>query len=291
MSTLITKAQYKNFEPGEFVDVQERTFEETIKLIEGFPWHSQRENIVIDLTNPSITIEGTNGDYLKLAVFFNKKYVLLYFNKEQRLFAKSFNDLQDGYAYIKRFFEQPVFDSTTFKKETTWWQNNLKHFVTQDFRYELTPKSLRRFFFSAVGLSILVPIIFLSILIGWAKNLLLDMLFPGCFFILFAILPLVLFFNYYNYVKNKILIMSKGNDIFYFGAFGSLVEYNKKEILRCTVIRTNGSRHIYSGFAMVKIEFRNGTMLSIPNLLIDHRALEDKLFQCPKIYSKKFPYL
>ena len=32
-------------------------------------------------------------------------------------------------------------------------------------------------------------------------------------------------------------------------------------------------------------------MLVIPNLLIDHHAMEDKLFQCPKVYVNESPYL
>lgn len=83
MTTLISKVQYKNFETGEFVDVQERNYEETIQLIEKFPWNDQREKIVIDLTNPSITIEGKNNNFLKFAVFFNQKYVLHYFSETQ----------------------------------------------------------------------------------------------------------------------------------------------------------------------------------------------------------------
>ena len=288
MINLITKVQYKNFEPGEFIDVQQRSYEETIKLIEGFPWDSQRENIVNDLTNPSITIEGKNGDYLKLAVFSDQKYVLLYLNKEQRLFSHSFNSLEDGYAYIKRFFDQPAFDTATFQKETTLWQNNLKHFVTQDFKYELTPKLLRRYLLSKRGLNILVPIIFLAILAVWQLK---TLLFPGIIFISIGAFPIGLCFSYYNYVKDKILIMSKGSDIFYFGAIHSLFKYDKKDIVKYTIVKPRGSRNVYSGFVVIKITFRNGTTLSIPNLLIDHLALEDKLFQCKKIYINESPYL
>lgn len=48
MITLLTKVQYKDFEPGEFVEVQKRTYDETIKLIEEFPWNRQRDNIVVN---------------------------------------------------------------------------------------------------------------------------------------------------------------------------------------------------------------------------------------------------
>lgn len=85
--------------------------------------------------------------------------------------------------------------------------------------------------------------------------------------------------------------MSKGNDIFYFGAYYSLVRYDKKDILNCTIMHSSGSRSLYNGFAVIKIEFKNGEILSIPNLLIPHQVLEDKLFQCPKVYKNKIPYL
>lgn len=290
MKTLVTKIQYKNFEPGEFVDEQKRTYEETIGLIENYPWSIQREKFMIDLTNPSVTIEGDNGDYLKLAVYYNQKYVLLYLNKEQRLFSRSFSTLQDGYAYVKCFFEQPVFDLAGFKKESTWMQNNGRHFVTQDFRYEVTAKSVRQYLLSTRGLNIIVPVIFLIFVVGWRPDAML-LLFPGMIFILLAALPLRLFFIYYNYVKDKMLIMSKGNDTFYFGSFYDLVKYDKKHIVKCTIVKTMRSKSIYNGYAVVKIEFKNGTMLSIPNLLIDHRALEDKLFQCPKVHENNSPYL
>lgn len=131
--------------------MQERTYEETIRLIEEYLWNIQREKFIVDLTNPSVTIEGRNGDYLKLAEFYNQKYVLLYLDKGQRLFSLSFTGLQDGYAYIKCFFEQQLFDVTDFKKESTWWQNNLTHFVTQDFKYELTAKSVKKYWLSVRG--------------------------------------------------------------------------------------------------------------------------------------------
>ena len=290
MTTLTSKLQYKDFEPGEFVGVQARTYEETIRMIEDYPWKVQREKFVIDLTNPSVTIEGRSGDFLKLAVYYNQKYVLLYLNKDRRLFSLGFKTLQDAYAYIKCFFEQPVFDTTGFKKESTWWQNNLKHFTTQDFRYELTAKSVKKYWFSKRGFNIIVPVFFLFIMAVVVRNAIV-FLWPGILLIWGAGMPLRLFFIYYNYVKDKVLVMSKANDTFYFGSVDNMVKYDKKDILKYTILKTVGSRSIYNGFALVRIEFKNGTKLGIPNLLIDHRALEDKLFQCRKVREDVSPYL
>ena len=290
MITLTSKIQYKDFEPGEFVEVQARTYEETIRVIEDYPWNIQRKKFINGLTNPSVTIEGRNGDYLRLAVFYNQKYVLLYLNNAQRLFSFSFKSLQDGYAYIKSFFEQPVFDLTDFKKESIWFEKNLKHFTTQDFRYELTTRSVKKYWLSKRGFHIIVPVIFLTITTVVLRNMIV-FFWPGILLIWGAVMPLRLFFIYYNYAKDKVLIMSKANNTFYFGSVDNMVKYNKKDILKCTILKTVGSRNIYNGFAVVRIEFVNGTLLSLPNLLIDDRALEDKLFQCRKVREDKTPYL
>jgi len=294
MTKLISKVQYKNFEPGEFTDVKERNYEETIEIIERFPWNNQRDKIIIDLTNPSVTIEGNNKDFLKFALFFNQKYVLHYFDETQTLFTRSFINLKDGYEYIKNYFEQPKFDTTEFKKETTWLQHNLKHFVTQDFRYAVTPKSVNNYLLSTSGMNFCLSIVLLIFVISKGLNLInvigLIMLLLAMFLIGGG-LHLILFFNYYNYVKNKILIMSKGNDNFYFGDRGNLLKYDKKDILQYTTIRSHGSRNQFNGFAIVEIEFKNGTMLKIPNLLVDYREMEQKLFEYPRIDVNRFPFL
>jgi hypothetical protein len=289
MITLTSKIQYKNFEAGEFVEEHKRTYEETIRLIEDYPWNIQRKKIIVDLTSPSVTIEGSSGDYLKLAVYYNQKFVLLYLNKDKRLFSRSFINLQDGYAYIKCFFEKPEFDLTGFKKESTWFQNNLTHFITQDFRYELTTQSVKKYWLSARGFNIIVPATFL-IIMAVVFNVIV-LLWPGIILIWGSVMPLRLFFIYYKHVKDKILIMSKANSTFYFGSVDNMVKYDKKDILKYTIVKTTGSRSIYRGYAVVRIEFKNGTLLSLPNLLIDHRALENKLFECRKAREDKSPYL
>ncbi len=293
MTKLISKIQYKNFEAGEFVEVQERNYDDTILLIEDFPWNQQRDKIVIDLTNPSITIEGQNNDFLKYALFFNQKYVIHYFNEAQVLFTKSFVDLKDGYEYVKNFFDQPIFDTTDFKKETTWLQYNLKHFVTQDFNYVLTKKSIRNYLLSTSGMNFAIGILFLILIIEGLNSInpigVIALL--SIMFLVGGGLHLILFFNYYNYVKDEILIMSKGNDTFYFGNINDPLKYDKKDILQYTTIKTHGMPDQFAGFAIIEIEFKNGTVLKIPNLLVNYTALEDKLFEYPRIDKNKFPYL
>lgn len=294
MTKLISKIQYKNFEPGEFIEIQERTYDEVVELIEKFPWNNQRDKIVIDLTNPSITIEGKNNDFLKFALFFNQKYVLHYFDETQTLFTKSFSSYKDAFEYIKIIFEQLKFDTTDFKRETTWFQHNLKHFVTQDFRYVLTTKSIRNYLLSTSGMNFSLSIVFLFLFLLKGLNSLNVIGSIVILLVMFLIgggLHLIIFFNYYSYLKDKILIMSKGNDIFYFGNFDTPTKYNKTDILQYYTIRSRGSRNQFSGFAIIKIEFKNGTILKIPNLLVDYLAMEQKLFEYPRIDVNKLPFL
>lgn len=117
MVRLTSKIQYKHFEIGESIEEKKRNYLEFLELIEKFPWSKQREKVIIDLTNPSITIEGENNDFLKLAVFFNEKYVLHYFNSDEVIYTKSFIKLSDTYKYIKNFFEPKTFEISDFKKE------------------------------------------------------------------------------------------------------------------------------------------------------------------------------
>lgn len=70
---LNTKIQHGNFEPGEFVDIKLRTYEETIGCINNFPWSTEREHLRVSLTNPSVTIEKPIDTFLKFCSFLQRK--------------------------------------------------------------------------------------------------------------------------------------------------------------------------------------------------------------------------
>jgi hypothetical protein len=255
---LTVKTQYKNFEPGEFVEIKERNYEEAIQLIDQFPWDKERQSVKIFLTNPSITIEGKRKDYLKLSVFYNQKYMLYYFNGNRTLFTKTLSNLPDANIYLKNYFEQPLFNTSGFKKEITWFQYNSKHFLTTDFVYKFTIQSVFKFLLSTCVINIFFTILMLILLFVsgldklnfWIFLLLLPvMFFPG------AGLHLILFFNYYNNAKDKVLIMSKGNDYFYFGNKNHLEKYCKKEILHYKIIGGGNSRkEPFLGFEIIEKE-------------------------------------
>jgi hypothetical protein len=280
---LITKIQHKNFEPGEFVEIKERTYDEVIDYINNFPWEKETDHIQIGLTNPSVTMESDIDNYLKLALFYNGKFVLHFFNSEHELYTKSFFHKEEAYPYIKNLFESEVFDLHDFKKEPTWMQHNLVHFVTQDFHYTMTPKRIRQYLLNTSGINFLLTLFMIGFVLFSRGRGLTGLPLFGFFLFYFVFfgggLNLIVFFNYYLFAKNKILIMSKGNDEFYFGDKTNPERFNKKDISLVTTYSPGSYRNPVSAFSLVKIEFTNHLPIRIPNIFVSETAIQDKLFQ------------
>jgi hypothetical protein len=299
MNLLVSKIQHKEFEVGEFVEEKDRDYEETIALIESFPWEIERKNLNVNLTNPSVTIQGKHGDFLKLGLFYNGKFVLHYF-KDETLFTKSFSSFQGTYSYIEKFFTANNFDITGFKKENTWMQKNRQHFISQSFRYVATPEVVKRYLISTSGFAFCFSLFMILLLI--VKPLLYlnfnsdyyTAIVPFLAIIIFLLgggMHLIIFFNFYNNVRDKVLIMSKGNSIFYYGDINDPQRYDKLNIVRFTTVQPTTSRNPLSVFAIVSIEFNNGKQIQIPNLLVDSLKMQEKLTGIPKIELNKIPFI
>lgn len=100
---------------------------------------------------------------------------------------------------------------------------------------------------------------------------------------------LILFFQYYYNSKDKILILSKGNDEFYFGNKEQPIKYTKSQIINCTSL--SPERGILMEFALVLLEIENGTKLVIPNIMVDENLLSNKLSSIPVVYKNKYSFL
>jgi hypothetical protein len=290
MQQIISKVQFNNFEAGEFVDIKERNYEETITLIEGFPWNKQRGNFSVSLTNPSITIEGTNSDYLKIALYYNGKYVIYYLEDNGSLFTKSFERLESIYEYIKVFFEKNNLDTTGFKKTTNSLSKTIINFRTEDFVYTFSYNN--RFKLFSYFLAFMGGILGLFILQApttinsYILHIFFKIFFTGSsvFLIVFPILTL---YNHYKYSKNKILIISKANPIFYFGDLDNPKAYNKKDIVQ--IFSNNGNR---DNGTKLKIEFNNQESIEFSLLLLAPVDLEyTKFHGCSIIKKNMHPFL
>jgi hypothetical protein len=290
---LITKIQFNNYETGEFTEEKERTLDETIALINAFPWEQQRKDLRVSPTNPSITTQNTEGSYLKIALYYNGKFVLYFLDPTQKLYAKSFFSYADTYPYIRKFVEQETFDSAGFLYQRTWPSHNLIHFADKDFHYELTDKSALQYLLVTSWFSFAFTLALTGVMIAHPFNLLLFLLviFPTMF-VLGGGLNLLLFANYYPYCKGKLLFMSKGHDIFYYGLPDNPESFDKKNITSVTYHQPRGTRNPLVYFSWVNIEFKDARKLVIPNLLIDSSDLINKLagFQ-DRLIKKGSPFI
>ena len=290
---MITKIQYDNFETGEFTEEKERTLDETIQLIEAFPWEQQRKNLRVSPTNPSITLQAPEGGFLKLALYYNGKFVLYFLDPAQKLYAKSFFSYAETYPYIRKFIETQPFDPANFIYQRTWPSHNLIHFTDKDFHYQLTDKKILLYLLSTSGLNFVLTLFFTGLIFspGVSFALFLLLILPVAF-LLGGGINLLLFANFYRYCRGKQLYISKGHDTFYYGAPESPEAFDKKNIAQATHYQARGSKNPVGFFSWVKIGFNDGRVLAIPNLLIDSTDLMNKLAGFPtRLIQTGFPFI
>ena len=211
---MVAKIQYHNFEPGEFVYNQKVDFENARSIILSFPWEEERRKLHVDLTNPSITFQTDNDLFLKLALYYNGKFILYYYN-EKHLYTHSFINLEASFSFIEYFFIHQDIDRSQYKLESTWLKNLKINFISQDFVYSTAKKT----FFQLIdnwtkGLLLFdfIFLIFLFLKFGINISAIFVLLF---FFLLSGGINLILHINHYRNFKNKTLVLSRGSDFFY----------------------------------------------------------------------------
>jgi hypothetical protein len=285
---LNTKIQYKNFEPGEFTSEKDRTADETLELITTFPWQDQRDHLVVSLTNPGITIEGDDNDYLKLTPYYNGKYVLHYFDAQHHLYTLALDRPEEAAPAIRTFFESQPFDpaSAGFRRETTLLQNNAVHFVTNDFHYTIESGLLFKVGTSAVLFLLAIVILAIGLLKQPA------LLLMGVPFSLAMVTQLALFINHYKTAHGKLLIVSKGLDAFSYGPPDNPKTFYKHDIASIHTVGERQRDTKYGPLSIVEINFMDGSRLRLSCLLIDQQNLLAKFPNCPKTAeSKYFPFI
>jgi hypothetical protein len=289
----ICKIQYNNFEAGEFTDVKQVDYATAINIIEHFPWEKQREHIVIELTNPSVSFECSPDCILKLALFFNHKFVLHFFDGEH-LYTNSFTDYKQAYPFIEYFFQNQTIDFSIFKKENTWMKKIGSHFLTANFVYSVNKKSFWKLLdFSTIiftALLIFLTIVFIQ------SNIVLKYPIAGSIFFLVVFMiyggiNYILLLNYYLYSKNKTLQLSKGNDIILWGKNDALKAYKKSDVVRLLIKKNNSSRAPWSEFAISFLFFRDGTYIKIPCIILGDSDLSYKMLPLtPEIKGSFIPF-
>jgi len=278
VNRLVTKVQYNNFEPGEFEKEQGRTYDETISLIESYPWEKQRQGIHIDLTCSSITIQTDITTYLKLSLYYNGKFVLYFFDGSA-VYSKSFARLNESYPFINDFFEQNTVNISAFKKENTIFKSISKHFVTNDFIYKVEAKGIWPYVDRFTRIILFVYILLLLYVIikqPAADNQVLTVIVILMSFVLIGGVNLWLTINYYNHSKGMILQLSQGAKMFFFGNEANLKKFNKVDIHEIIIDRNTASKCPWNNFSLTTIYFKDGTHLKITSIMLDGWDIKQK---------------
>jgi hypothetical protein len=300
---LLVKVQFKNFEPGEFTDRQNRTYEETIRLIEDFPWEEQRDHLQVSLTNPSVTVEGEHHHFIKLALYYHDNFILYYLDDSGHLYTKSFSQLRLAYPYLHSFFADSFVDTSELELQHLWLGGKSIHFLDKDFRYSIN-RSKMIFLISLMGIYGLVVLI---TAIGAFANLQAN---NNAVIAVFAFLALIIvlgslimtqLINHLRAVKGKELILSKGSEIFYYGKAGQPRQWDKRRIIAITDFSPSKNNSTYGRTygKVVRIDIRETDAptdricsIYIPSILIaDYELLAKFPGIIPKYESKAFPFI
>ena len=296
MEKLATKTQYVHFEPGEFTDQKLRSYGEVIALIEAFPWEKQREHIQIGLTNPGVLIETTAPTWLKLAVYYNGKFVLYFFDGSS-LYSKSLMVPSEAYPFIAAYFDKGTVEPAAFKKENLLFKHVAEHFITNDFEYRVTKKRIIEFLrhSSLINFFYLIAFFPLAVFAMFRHNFIVAIICLVMALLFGGLVNLLLLLNYYRYMKPKILIMSKGNESFWYGNFYNPRRYEKNKIEHIDIVSSyisNSKGNFWAEFAIYKIYFSNNDKpIAFTSLLIDKGDFTSKLNKAiQKEVYETFPF-
>ncbi len=276
---LISKIQYNHFETGEFVDEKERSYEEVISLIENFPWEEQRNNdLLIDLSSPSITIQDDDRSYLRISLYRDNKFIL-YFYDGKSLYSKIVLKFTDAYEDIDEYMALLSPDLTHFKKEDTTFKSPEVHFRSKDFIYKVDPNNPGAYITANTWVLLLLLTACLIVLISTSYMIGIGMTLFLSAVLLFAFGPINLFLtaNYFSHSKGKMLQLSKGSSTFKYGDVGNPVEYNKSDIADVTVERNTSTRCTWNEFTVTTIKMKNGDVFKIPSILLKADSIDKKL--------------
>jgi hypothetical protein len=287
--TLISKTQYQTFETGEFTDVKERTCEETISLLNHFPWEEQRNHFKVSLTAPSVTIEGPDGSFLKIALYYNGKFILYFLNAQNQLYSHPIESMTLAIPYIQSYFDQPTPDLTTFKADHNREHPYKDHFNTQSFRYDVHTKHPLTLLWPQSLLLLLIIGIFLTNManIETSLQVFLAILFLGLP-ALYLCLRLSVFVNHYRYCRDKIFILSQGSPVFYFGSASQPQQFAKKDIRQIIYYGNKGKSGNPEWLQRVEIYLASNKCIVLSTLPLSYDDMKKKFPGIPEKTQLEF---
>ncbi|MGV8879867.1 MAG: hypothetical protein ACOH2A_12640 [Sphingobacteriaceae bacterium] len=274
MRKFVSKVQYANYETGEFSLKRLRNAEESIALLNNFPWKQNYQIVSVELTCPSVMIEHPNGNFLKIGYYFNGKLCAYLWNKKGSLSSKVINNLQDGGKVITDFYNDV--DLSINAEKSNFVFNAKKHFVTRSFTYSTTVRRVVKFLLYPTGFLTLLTLAMLTGFFNTITFTTIGLLVTIAFFLIFNGFNFFLFFNYYCFSKDLYLRVSKGHNNFFFGTKSSYKEFYKTEIQNIKQYYNNRPRNPWGDNMIYEITFKSGEKIKFPNLLLGTDAFDNK---------------
>ncbi|MBA3828094.1 MAG: hypothetical protein H0X33_04080 [Taibaiella sp.] len=284
------KLQYNNYEAGEFSDIRECNVDEAIEQIKQFSWEKERALSSIGYTCPSVTVEDNEGNYIKIAPFYNGKYVAYYLPAgEKHVCQKSLTDLHDACEEIKRFYEQAL---DGYKKQL-FRGNILKHFVTAEFNYSINQKRVILYSIWPIGVTVTYLLLYLM---GYkySNKLEADSLLIFAWTVTTGI-NVILLINYILHDKRINIKISAGNETILFGNGIQQKTYrkenvNKVQVYQIPFLSSGFDRCPWGNYMFYVILFNDHTTIKFTSLLIGYIDFERKFDKSKIEYrSKYFP--
>lgn len=287
MKTLLTKVQYNDYEPGEYTDIAERSYEETVALINSFNWEEQRHNTPVKITGPSISVESEEG-VLKLGTYYDSKFIIRWLTANNKRYDKIVPDLQTAFTYVHAFYNSGLSTVDMQRKSSMFVKNS---FITKPFLYQ---RNLKRALLQTIkGNTILglpficIGIYFLIQTLGKKNAPLADylpLLAPFLVGLILTGINGIILLNQYNYERGKQLVISRGKDIFLYGVAGDLRKYQKTKIDHVEILNSTHGKHLFSNNEICIIHFKDGNTMQTTNLLISQTTLHSKMPLIPFKY-------
>ena len=278
MPVFISKLQYKTCEEGEFYDEQPRTLEETLTVINSFPWLQERF-AEVDLIGPSVTIASENREFLKIGIHYGGTFHLYYLAKNNNLYERFPINIDDVKDTVTDFFKGNLKLHQLEKQSFSFFKR--RRFITRTFQYTITTGRNLWMINTWLIFSVLPLILLIFGLIRSEFLLASTMALVAMFF---GALSANQFFKFYNH-RHRHLYITRGNDIFIYGEDETeRLEYSKADIKKIIHYYPTNTRA--NSIEFYDIIFNDNNSIRFSNILISN--LETKFAEHWKLKPEIF---
>ena len=271
MPAFISKLQYKTCEDGEYYEERARTLEETLALINNFPWERERF-AEIDLTGPSVTIIDDHNNFLKVSIHYGGTFHIYYLDKENRFYERYPINIDDVEEMVTDFFSGSLKLKQMEEQRRTYFQR--QYFLTKSFNYTVKTWKAFLYTFWICLIALLFGGFFILTLFSGLASFGTEVFF-AVLAALAAATPFYCFVKMRNY-EGLHLHITRANAEFTFGdSLGDVKTYNKVDVVKIITTASVNSKEPIE-IKLIEIVFKDDSSIRFPNSLITTDVLAGK---------------